>query len=134
MNWTLVAAGAVMLVGTVVHFVFGDEALRKIVRLELPANRFGGPADTKVALRISWHLGTIAFAVLGAWLLATGLQPDAAFALGVTYFSGTLLSCYALIAVTARIYMYGLASFYKNPGPIILGTASILVWWGSTSL
>lgn len=133
MNWALFTAGAVMLSGATLHGVVGDEGLRKIGRLELPPNPFGSPADTKVAMRITWHFGTIAFAVQGAWLIATGLQPDAAFAVGVTYLSGTLLSCYALIAGGVRIYRHGLISLFKHPA-LLLVISSALVWWGSTSL
>lgn len=123
-----------MLFGALLHGVVGDEALRKIVRLQLPPNRFGVRADTRVALRITWHFGTIAFAFLGAWLTATGLRPYAAFSIGVTYLSGTLLSCYALIAAPVRLYRHGFTGFVKNPGPLLLLTAAVLVWWGSTSL
>ena len=123
-----------MLIGATVHGVIGDGVLRKIGRLELPPNPFGGPVNTRITLRITWHFGTIAWAFLGAWLVATGLQPDAAFAIGVTYLSGTLLSCYALIAVVVRLYRHGLRGLFNHPGPPVLSTAAILVWWGSASL
>lgn len=58
------------------------------------------PTDTKVALRLTWHFGTVALTFLGAWLLATGLRPRADFAVGVTYLSGTLLSFLALAGRT----------------------------------
>jgi hypothetical protein len=123
-----------MLLGAALHGIVGDDALRKIIRLQLPPNPFGSPEDTKVALRITWHFGTIAFVFLGAWLLATGLRPQAAFAVGVTYLSGTLLSFLALTALGVRLYRHGLAGLFGNPGPLLLGAAAILVWWGSTSL
>lgn len=133
MNWTLFSAGAVMLCGAILHGVVGDETLRKIMRLELPPNRFGTAADTRVALRITWHFGTIAFAFVGGWLIATASRPDAAFAVGATYLSGTLLSVYALIAGGVRIYRHGLISLFKHPA-LLLVISSALVWWGSTSL
>jgi hypothetical protein len=134
LNWRLVAAGVVMLFGATLHGIVGDDVLRKIGRLQLPANPFGSPADTKVAVRITWHFGTVAFAFLGAWLVATGLRPRAAFAVGVTYLSGTLLSFLALAALGVRFYRHGLAGLFKNPGPLLLCVAAILVWWGATSL
>jgi hypothetical protein len=133
-NWKLVAAGVVMLFGAALHGIVGDEVLRKIGRLQLPPNPFGSPADTKVGVRLTWHFGTAAFAFLGAWLLATGLRPWAAFAVGVTYLSGTFLSFLALTALGVRFYRHGLAGLFGNPGPLLLGAAAILVWWGSTSL
>lgn len=124
-----------MLIAAGVHGVVGDGVLRKIGRDQLPPDPFGGGrSDSKAVIRTTWHFGTIAFGVLGAWLLATGFQPDAAFAAGVTYFSGTLLSCYAVTGLAVSIYRRGLTGFYKHPGPIALSTAAILVWWGSTSL
>lgn len=123
-----------MVIGAIVHFVVGDETLRKIGRLELPPNRFGSSADTRVVMRATWHFGTIAFAFLGAWLLATGLQPHASFALGVTYLSGSLLSCYALVGVVITLYRKGPTGLFRHPGPLTLSTAAALVWWGSTSL
>lgn len=134
MSWALVAAGSMMLVGAVVHGVVGDEALRKIGREQLPSNRFGGPGNTRVVLRISWHFVTIAFALLGGWLIATGIQPEATFAAGITYLSGTLLSCYALLGLVTTVYRRGPVGIFKHPGPLILSAAALLVWLGSTSV
>jgi hypothetical protein len=55
-----------MLFGATLHGVVGDEVLRRIGHLELPPNPFGTPTDTRVALRITWHFGTISFAFVGA--------------------------------------------------------------------
>src|SRR5919106_413335 len=115
MNWPLFAAGMVMASGAILHGLVGDETLRQIVRLEVPANRFGSATDNKVALRITWHFGTIAFAFVGVWLIATATQPKAAFALGASYLSASLLSCYALLAGSVRIYRHGLLSLYRHP-------------------
>ncbi len=133
MNWILITAGALMLTGAALHGFLGDDVLRKVGRLELPPTPFGGATNTRVGLRITWHFGTIAFAVVGIWLVATGLRPDASFAVGVTYLSGTLLSCYGLLGGAVRIYRQGLRSLFKHP-VLILIIAAALVWWGSTSL
>lgn len=133
MNWILVTAGALMLAGAALHGFVGDDVLRKIGRLELPPNPFGGQTNTRIGLRITWHFGTIAFAVAGVWLLAAGLQPQAAFAQGATYLSATLLSCYGLIGGAVRIYRNGLRSLFKHP-VLILIIAAGLAWWGSSSL
>jgi hypothetical protein len=122
-----------MIFGAALHGFVGDDALKKIGRLELPPNPFGGPADTRVGMRITWHFGTIAFAVVGAWLVASGFRPQAAFAVGVTYLSGTLLLCYGLLGGAVRIYRHGLGGLYKHP-VLILIVAAGLVWWGSTAL
>jgi hypothetical protein len=132
-NWRLLAAGGVMLFGAILHGVVGDETLRKLMRLELPANRFGNAADTKVAMRITWHFGTIAFAVAGAWLVATSFRPHASFALGATYVSGTLLSIFGAIGGGVRIYRRGIVSLFKHP-VVLLVISAALTWWGSTSL
>ena len=133
MNWPIFIAGAMMLAGAALHGVLGDRVLRTIGGLELPPNPFGSPADTRVGLRITWHFGTIAFACAGLGLVAVGLQPQQTFALGVTYLSGTLLSCFALIGGGVRLYRKGLVSLLKHP-VLILIVASVLVWSGSTSL
>lgn len=133
MNWALVTAGAFMVAGAALHGFVGDDVLRKVGRLQLPPNRFGGPENTRVTMRITWHFGTIAFAVAGVWLVAAGSQPQAAFAQGATYLSATLLSCYALIGGTVRIHRNGLRSLFKHP-VLILIIAAGLAWWGSTSL
>ncbi len=133
MNWLLVIAGALMLTGAGLHGFLGDDVLRKVGRLELPPNRFGSATNTGIGLRITWHFGTIAFAVVGTWLVATGLRPDASFAVGVTYLSGTLLSCYGLLGGAVRIYRQGVGSLFKHP-VLILIVAAALVWWGSASL
>lgn len=122
-----------MLAGAALHGFVGDKVLREVGSLQLPPSPFGAPADTRVGLRLTWHFGTIAFAFVGAWLVAAGVQPEAAFAPGATYLSGTLLSCYGLLGGTARIYRHGLGSLFKHP-VLILIIAAALVWWGSTSL
>ena len=134
MNWILAAAGALILAASIIHGVIGDAVLRKVGRLELPPNPFGGPVDTKVIMRITWHFGTIAFFFLGVWLTAAGLQPQAAFTPGVTFLSGSFLSCLAVIALVVTIYRRGLSGLFKQPGPVLLTTAAILVWWGSVLL
>jgi hypothetical protein len=55
---------------------------------------------------------------------------QAAFAAGVAYLSGTFLSCLALIALVVTIYRRGLTGLLKKPGPVLLSTTAILVWWG----
>jgi hypothetical protein len=132
-NWQLLAAGGVMLIGASLHGGVGDQVLKKIGRLDLPPNAFGSPADTRIALRITWHFGTIAFAVVAGWLIAAGLRPRADFSIGAAYLSGTLLSCFGLIAGSVRVYRHGLVSLAKHPA-IMLILSAILAWWGSTSL
>lgn len=133
MNWILVAAGALMIAGAALHGFAGDEVLRKVGRLQLPPNRFGNAANTRITLRITWHFGTVAFAIAGVWLVVAGLWPKAAFAVGATYVIGTLLASYALIGGIVRIYRDGPVSLFKHP-VLILIIAAALVWWGSTSL
>lgn len=135
MNWILFAAGALMTAAAGLHGVVGDALLRKITRLEFPPAPFGGsPGDTKAVTRITWHFGTVAFFFVGGWLVATGVRPQATFAVGVTYLSGTFLSFLASIALVVTIYRRGPRGLLKQPGPVLLTTTSILVWWGSALL
>ena len=133
MNWALMTAGVLMVAGAALHGFLGDGVLQQVGRLPLPTTRFGGRETTRVGLRLTWHFGTIAFAVTGVWLLAAGLQPQSEFARGATYFSGTMLSCFGLIGGTVRIYRNGFISLFKHPVLILIVSAG-LAWWGSTSL
>jgi hypothetical protein len=46
--------------------------LRKLFSRDLSSRRFGGPAATRVIIRVTWHIMTLTFATLGAALAKCG--------------------------------------------------------------
>ncbi len=75
MNWPLIAAGSLSLMGSAIHGVVGDRIVRRIDEASLPGNPFQG-VSTMLLIRVTWHFVTIAFLVLGVALLVVGAKPE----------------------------------------------------------
>jgi hypothetical protein len=55
-----IVAGAIALLAAAIHGGAGEAlVLRKLFAGELPSTRFGGPAATRVMIRVTWHIATL---------------------------------------------------------------------------
>src|SRR3989442_11523629 len=71
MNLPFVIAGALALIGAVIHGAAGEALVVTKVRTEtLSPTPFGGPVMTKLMIRVTWHITTIAFVVIGSAMVA----------------------------------------------------------------
>lgn len=134
MNWPLLAAGALALLGSGIHGAVGDGIVRRIDADSLPKSSFGDGSSTKFLIRAAWHFTTIAFVVTGVALVFSGVRPDEGLSRGLAYSAGSLLTCWAALGLIAGFVRGGVRGWVTHPAPILLSISAALVWFGSTSL
>lgn len=130
MNIQFAVAGALALTGASVHGILGERIVVMKLRTEtLPSSQFGSPSFTKVMIRATWHITTLAFLILGTALI--GCAPD-----------GSSRACDAV----GRISSIAFASFFalttglaiptvkrarlRHPAPLVFAAVAALSWWG----
>jgi hypothetical protein len=129
-NVPFLVAAALALMGAAVHGGAGEAlVVRKLAPKILPSSPFGGGAATKRMIRATWHMTTVAFAVLGL-ALATCAGSDAATCRGVGRVAALSFSGFALIAVGSAIAQSP-RSLLRHPAPLLLTATSALAWWGA---
>ena len=133
MNWPLTAAGALALLGALIHGVVGDRIVRRIDADRLPGNPFEG-VSTMLLIRVTWHFVTIAFFVLGIGLVAVGANPEGSAATGVAYVAGAAFSCWSIFALALGLKRSGVRTFAAHPGPIVFVLNVVLISWGIVQL
>lgn len=137
MNVQLFVAGILSLAAAMIHGGVGDAIIRKIEPSGLPPNVFGDSAVTSLLIRVTWHLVTATFAVIGVALIVIGLQRDVDAARGVALLSATLFSAYTLLAAALVLARYGVRGLLdqprllRHPAPAIFITTTVLIWWGA---
>lgn len=133
MNWALIAAGSLSLMGALIHGVVGDRIVRRIDGSLLPGNPFAG-LSTMLLIRVTWHFVTIAFAVLGIALVVVGTRPDVSAAFGVAYVAGAAFVCWSLFAFVAGFRSGGMRALKSHPAPVIFLLTVVLIFWGASQL
>lgn len=133
MNWALIAAGSLSLVGSAIHGVVGDRIIRRIDEDSLPENPFEG-VSTMLLIRVTWHFVTIAFLVLGSALVIVGAIPHVTAAPGVAYVSGAAFASWSIFASIAGSRRGGIRVFKSHPGPVIFLLTVLLISWGARQL
>ena len=130
MNVALLVSGALMLTGAGVHGIVGERlVVQRLTPAGLPSSQFGGPVMTKLMIRATWHITTIAFLTTGIALVLAGsiLEGDTARAVGVvaaaasTGFAGVVLG--GVLTGSPR-------ALFRHPAPIGLTVAAVLAWVG----
>jgi hypothetical protein len=135
MNVQFAVAGALALVGAAIHGV-GGEALvvRKLHSEALAPTPFGGPRMTMLMIRVTWHITTLAFVVIGSALAVcapAGRSRACAGAGRVGAFSYASFAALA-IGLSAAQGPRGLArAMRRHPGPLVFVLVAALAWWGS---
>jgi hypothetical protein len=130
MNVPLLVAGSIALLGAAIHGGAGEVlVVRKLSPTMLPPSPFGGPTMTKLMIRATWHMTTIAFLTFGAGLVLAGsiLPVDAARAIGLVAASAS--TGFAAIALGGAIAQAP-RSLYLHPAPGLLTVVAVLAWWG----
>lgn len=130
MNTPLLVAGSVALIGAAVHAVGGEVlVVRRLSPEVLPSSRFGGPKTTKTMIRVSWHVATIAFLIVGAVLILAGsvLHGDTARTIGLVGASASTAFAALLVGTACA---HGPRALLRHPGPAVLTAVAALAWWG----
>jgi hypothetical protein len=123
-------AGVLSLAGAAIHGGAGEVLiLRKLFLGDLPSSRFGGPAATRVIIRVTWHIVTLTFAVLGSALATCGfLGPgDACRGIGIVAAS----SFTGYVAVAAVVALQPPRRIPRHAGPLVFIVVAALAWWGT---
>jgi hypothetical protein len=137
MNVPLLLAGVTSFAGAAIHGIVGDVLLvRRIDSGSLPSTRFGGPAASKFLIRVSWHLLTATFVVLGAAMFVCGLFvcgfDDAHDACRSTaILSASAFSAFAAITIASSVRMSGTQGLFRHPAPAAFTVIAVLAWWGA---
>jgi len=131
-NIALLVAGILSFVAAAIHGIAGEVLLvRRLDVGTLPSTPFGGPAGSKLLIRVSWHLVTTTFVVLGAALVAGAFDDahDACRRTAVVVASA--FSAFAAITIAAGVRTQGPAGMLRHPAPALLTAIAVLAWWGA---
>jgi hypothetical protein len=131
-NIALLLAGVMSFVAAAIHGIAGDVLIvRRIDVGSLPSTRFGGPAASKVMIRVTWHLLTATFVVLGSAMVACGFNDvhDACRATGIV--GASAFSAFAVITITSGVARSGPAGLLRHPAPVAFIVTAVLAWWGA---
>ena len=132
MNIPLLVAGILAFAGAAIHGIVGDVLLvRRIDPGGLPTTRFGGPAASKLLIRVSWHLLTATFVVFGAAMSVCGLDDahDACRRTGIV--SASAFTAFAAITIGSGLRTVGPRSLFRHPAPAAFVAIAALAWWGA---
>lgn len=131
MNVPFVVAGVLALAGAAVHGIAGEKIVVMNLRAEtLPSSRFGSASFTKVMIRATWHITTIAFAVIGSALVACAPEGSSAACEGIGRIAAVAYSSFAALTVGLAIPQVRRARL-RHPAPLLFALVAVLSWWGS---
>jgi hypothetical protein len=132
MNVPLLFAGLVSFGGAAIHGIVGDVLLvRRIDPGSLPSTRFGGPAASKFLVRVSWHLLTATFVVLGAAMFVCGFHEAHDACRSTAILCASAFSAFATITIASTIRMSGPRGLFRHPAPAAFTVIAVLAWWGA---
>jgi hypothetical protein len=130
MNVPLLVAGSLALLGAAVHGVGGEVlVVRRLSPGVLPSSRFGGPGMTKVMIRATWHMTTIAFLTVGSALVLSGSVLHGDTARGIALVAAAAATGFAAVAL-AGAFARAPRSLFRHPGPALLTAVAVLAWSG----
>lgn len=132
MNIPLVIAGGMALVTASIHGIVGDAVLVRKIKIEaLPTTPFGGPAQSKALIRVSWHLLTLTFVILAVALFVSGIWDTSDFAPGVAYLAGAMYTGFAVTTVGVTLVRSGARGLVAHPAQFVFVTVCAMIWWGA---
>ena len=137
MNLPFAIAGALALVAALIHGAAGEALVVSKLRTEvLSPTPFGGPSFTKLMIRVTWHVTTIAFAVIGSTMAACAPGTSEACR-GVGQVASISFTGFAVLTFGVVAMTQGPAALTKtvrrHPAPLIFVLVAALAWWGQGS-
>jgi hypothetical protein len=133
-NVPLLVAGVLSLIAALIHGGGGEVlVVRKLGHL--PSTPFGGPSMTMTMIRVTWHIATIAFLVLGGGLVACGRPVTGTACQGIGVSAATAFTAFALLAFGVAIGQMGMRRslhtvLFRHVGPWVFVAVAALAWWG----
>ena len=123
-------AGAIALMAAAIHGAAGEILiLRKLFSGELPSSRFGGAHATKVMIRVTWHIATLTFAVIGSALATCGVLGPGEACRGIGLVAASSFTGFVALAVMVTVQRP--RRLIRHPGPIAFVAVAALAWWGT---
>jgi hypothetical protein len=131
-NIALLLAGVMSLAAAAIHGIAGDVLIvRRLDVGSLPSTRFGGPAATQLMIRITWHLLTATFVVLGTAMVVCGFNDSHEACRRTGILAASAFSAFAVIAIASGVARSGPAGLFRHPAPAAFIVTAGLAWWGA---
>ncbi|MGH2709737.1 MAG: hypothetical protein ACRDH9_00840 [Actinomycetota bacterium] len=124
------AAGAIALLAAAIHGGVGEAlVVRPLVAGELPSSRFGGPHATRAMIRVTWHIATLTFAVLGLALATCGFLGPGEGCRGIGFVAASSFTGFVVLAIV--VVLQRPRRLVRHPGPLAFVAVAALAWWGT---
>jgi hypothetical protein len=131
MNLPFAIAGALALVGALVHGIAGEAVVVTKLHPEvLSPSPFGGPRMTKLMIRVTWHITTLAFGVIGSAMVACAPAASSQACGGVGRVAAISFTSFAVLTIGLGVRQ-GPRGWLRHPAPLLFVSVACLAWWGS---
>lgn len=136
MNLQFAIAATLSLVAAFIHGIAGEALVVTKLRTEtLAPSPFGGPTFTKLMIRVTWHIVSLAFAVIGSALAVCAPSATSQACGGVGHVAAISFASFALLAM-GLIAPQGpramLKALRRHPAPLVFVAVACLAWWGAS--
>jgi hypothetical protein len=129
----LIVAGCLAVLAAGIHGGVGDAVVvRRLSTETLSPSRFGGPRMTMAMIHVAWHIGTIAFLVIGIALLLAGTVLDGDEARAIAFVAAGAFTGFGALALgIGYAYTRTPRAFLRHPGPLVLTAVGVLALSGA---
>jgi hypothetical protein len=135
MNVPFAIAAALSLVAAAIHGSAGEALIVRKLRTEtLSPTPFGGPVMTKLMIRVTWHIVTLAFLITGSAMALCSPAASSSACEGVGRMSAVSYGGFAMLTIGLGVVASGRRlprMLLKHPGPLVFVAVAILAWRGS---
>ena len=135
MNVEFAIAGALSLAAAAIHGGAGEKLVVSRLRTDtLASTPFGGPGTTMLMIRVTWHITTLAFLVIGSAMEACVPGGAGGACAGVGRMSAVSFASFALVAIGLAPAQQGRGMpriLLRHPGPLVFVAVAVLAWRGS---
>ncbi len=131
MNVPFAVAGALAITAAAIHGIAGERLVVTKLSLEgLPSTQFGSPRFTKLMIRATWHITTIAFVVTGSALAACVPNGSSQACEGIGRMSAIAYASFAALTIGLAV-PHVRRTVRRHPAPLIFVAIAVLSWWGT---
>jgi hypothetical protein len=131
MNIPFIVAGSLALTAAAIHGGLGEKIVVRRLGVEtLPSTQFGGARMTLLMIRVTWHITSLAFLVLGSALLVCSPREPSGACQGIGRLSSISFASYFLLA-GALAFPNIRRTVRRHPAPIVFLAVSVLSWVGA---